>query len=88
MIAALHEEGMQETAEMARQVAGKEAIATCQMDLRVRESLAEALRGTVLTFGGLDGIVNTAAVFLPPDTNGTLSDEKWKLTFDINITGK
>jgi NAD(P)-dependent dehydrogenase (short-subunit alcohol dehydrogenase family) len=35
----------------------------------------------------LDGLINTAAVFLPPDSNGRLPDEQWRKTLDINITG-
>ncbi len=29
----------------------------------------------------------TAGIFVPPDTTGHIDDEKWALTFDINVTG-
>lgn len=65
----------------------KEAVASCELDLANRQSIAQALKATVARFGGLDGVINTAAVFLAPDTSGHLSDEQWKFTLDINITG-
>jgi rhamnose utilization protein RhaD (predicted bifunctional aldolase and dehydrogenase)/NAD(P)-dependent dehydrogenase (short-subunit alcohol dehydrogenase family) len=65
----------------------KEAVASCKMDLGDRASIATAVHETVLRFGGLDGIINTAAIFIPPDTRGRLTDENWRRTFDINISG-
>jgi NAD(P)-dependent dehydrogenase (short-subunit alcohol dehydrogenase family) len=41
----------------------------------------------VLCFGGIDGVVNTAAIFLVPDGDGKPSDELWSKTFAINVTG-
>jgi NAD(P)-dependent dehydrogenase (short-subunit alcohol dehydrogenase family) len=40
-----------------------------------------------LLFGGLDGLINTAALFIPPDSHDRLSDEQWRRTFDINVAG-
>lgn len=76
-----------ETAEMALKLTSKEAIAHCEADLTIRESLAAAVRETVKRYGGLDAVVNTAAVFIAPDSHGVLQDSLWKLTFDINVTG-
>ena len=65
----------------------KESVASCKMDLGERASIAAAIHETVLRFGGLDGIINTAAIFIPPDSRGRLTDENWRRTFDINISG-
>ena len=52
-----------------------------------RISIASALEQTVLAYGGLDAICVTAGIFVPPDTSGHIPDEKWALTFAINVTG-
>jgi rhamnulose-1-phosphate aldolase/alcohol dehydrogenase len=52
-----------------------------------RASVRELLKQTVLAYGGFDHIVVTAGVFLPPDTTGHLTENQWKLTFDINVLG-
>jgi NAD(P)-dependent dehydrogenase (short-subunit alcohol dehydrogenase family) len=40
-----------------------------------------------LAYGGIDGVVVTAGVFVPPDTTGHIPDEKWAHTFAVNVTG-
>ncbi len=87
MIADRNEESAKETAELVAKLAGAEAVASCALDLQNRASIAAAFKKTALQFGGVDGVVNTAAVFIAPDANGVLPDDQWKLTFDINVTG-
>jgi len=87
MVADLEEKAAGTTAEQAAGEGSKEAVSFCAVNLAQRESIADAVRQTVLRFGGLDGIINTAAIFAAPDPKGYLPDEKWRLTFDINITG-
>ena len=36
---------------------------------------------------GFDSIAVTAGIFVAPDTTGHIPDEKWALTFAINVTG-
>ncbi|HEV2699543.1 MAG TPA: SDR family oxidoreductase, partial [Terriglobales bacterium] len=38
-------------------------------------------------FGGIDGIVNTAAIYPVPAPDGELSETQWGNTFLINVTG-
>lgn len=57
------------------------------IDITNRESIREALQQTMLAYGGLDHIAVTAGVFLPPSREGKLSDDAWKLTFDVNVRG-
>ena len=66
-------------------IAGKEAALAAAIDIRDRESIRHALRETVNAFGGLDIIVNTAAIF-PSSPNGLIDDGQWGLTLDINVT--
>jgi rhamnulose-1-phosphate aldolase/alcohol dehydrogenase len=56
-------------------------------DVTKRESVRAALKQAVLAYGGLDGIAVTAGIFVPPDTAGHIPDDKWALTFAINVTG-
>ena len=86
MVADRDEQAAAESAAHAGK-SSKEAVASCKMDLADRPSVAAAIHETVLRFGGLDGIINTAAIFIPPDSRGRLTDENWRRTFDINISG-
>jgi len=52
-----------------------------------RKSIRDLLDQTILAYGGLDHVVVTAGVFLPPDNQGKLSDDAWKLTFEVNVRG-
>jgi rhamnulose-1-phosphate aldolase/alcohol dehydrogenase len=52
-----------------------------------RESIRAALKQAVLAYGGIDSIAVTAGIFVPPDTLGNIPDDKWALTYAINVTG-
>jgi rhamnulose-1-phosphate aldolase/alcohol dehydrogenase len=52
-----------------------------------RASIRRALDEAVLAYGGLDAIAVTAGIFVAPDTTGHIPDDKWALTFAINVTG-
>src|SRR5206468_406193 len=55
-------------------------------DNRKRESVKAALAATVEQFGGVDIIINTAAIF-PSSPDGIITDEQWALTLEVNVTG-
>ena len=71
--------------EEVREIVGKEAAAVSAVDIRSRESIREAICQTVAAFGGLDILVNTAALF-PSSPSGEISDEQWALTLEVNVT--
>jgi rhamnose utilization protein RhaD (predicted bifunctional aldolase and dehydrogenase)/NAD(P)-dependent dehydrogenase (short-subunit alcohol dehydrogenase family) len=71
--------------EEVRAIAGKEAAAVSAVDIRSRDSIRETMQKVVSTFGGLDILVNTAALF-PSSPSGTISDEQWALTLEVNVT--
>ena len=52
-----------------------------------RTSIRTMLDHAILAYGGFDAIEVTAGIFVPSDTTGHIPDEKWSLTFDINVTG-
>jgi rhamnulose-1-phosphate aldolase/alcohol dehydrogenase len=56
-------------------------------DITNRESVAEMFRNVMLAYGGLDAVVVTAGIFVPPDKTGHITDQLWTRTFDINVTG-
>jgi rhamnulose-1-phosphate aldolase/alcohol dehydrogenase len=58
-----------------------------QVDVTKRESIHEMFKQIVLAYGGIDHVIVTAGIFFSPDLNGYIADEKWGLTFDINVTG-
>jgi NAD(P)-dependent dehydrogenase (short-subunit alcohol dehydrogenase family) len=45
------------------------------------------LHQTVLAYGGIDTLIVTAGVYVAPGTDGSLPDDKWKMTFDVNVMG-
>jgi rhamnulose-1-phosphate aldolase/alcohol dehydrogenase len=57
------------------------------MDITRRDSIRAMLEDTVVAYGGLDAVGLTAGVFVPPDTLGHIPDEKWALTYAVNVTG-
>jgi rhamnose utilization protein RhaD (predicted bifunctional aldolase and dehydrogenase)/NAD(P)-dependent dehydrogenase (short-subunit alcohol dehydrogenase family) len=74
-------------AEEAAAISSVESVAATSVDLSSAESLASAAAFTVLQFGGIDGIVNTAAIYPVADASGHLTDGQWAKTFLVNVTG-
>jgi rhamnose utilization protein RhaD (predicted bifunctional aldolase and dehydrogenase)/NAD(P)-dependent dehydrogenase (short-subunit alcohol dehydrogenase family) len=72
-------------AEAARAIAGPEAALAVAIDIRDRDSIRRALREVVASFGGLDVLINTAAVF-PSSPSGAIDDTAWSATLDLNVT--
>jgi rhamnulose-1-phosphate aldolase/alcohol dehydrogenase len=52
-----------------------------------RTSIRKMLDNVSLSYGGFDSICVTAGIFVPSDTTGHISDDKWALTFAINVSG-
>lgn len=52
-----------------------------------RASVRTMLDNVALAYGGFDSICVTAGIFVPSDTSGHIPDDKWALTFAINVTG-
>jgi len=80
-------EGANKVAAEAGALGSPEFTAHTAVDLGSSQSLAEAIGFTVLRFGGIDGIVNTAAIYPLAGAEGELSDALWAKTFQVNVTG-
>ena len=52
-----------------------------------REAIKAMLAEVVYAYGGIDHIAVTAGIFVPPDRTGHIPDDKWGLTFGINVAG-
>ncbi|HYK34660.1 bifunctional rhamnulose-1-phosphate aldolase/short-chain dehydrogenase [Alloacidobacterium sp.] len=72
-------------AEEVKAASGKESAIATSMDIRSRDSIRAAMREAVAQFGGVDLIVNTAAIF-PSSPDGVISDAQWALTLEVNVT--
>jgi NAD(P)-dependent dehydrogenase (short-subunit alcohol dehydrogenase family) len=78
--------GAEAVAAEAKALAGKEAVTWVSIDIRDRTSIRAALAAAVRNFGGLDILVNTAAIF-PSSPDGIINDALWALTLEVNVTG-
>jgi rhamnose utilization protein RhaD (predicted bifunctional aldolase and dehydrogenase)/NAD(P)-dependent dehydrogenase (short-subunit alcohol dehydrogenase family) len=68
-------------------ISSPEFVAHTPVDLSSSASLAEAVKFTISRFGGIDVVVNTAAIYPVPGSDGELSDAQWAKTFLVNVTG-
>jgi NAD(P)-dependent dehydrogenase (short-subunit alcohol dehydrogenase family) len=62
-----------------------EFTASAAVDIRSREAIREAIDAAVAAFGGVDILVNTAALF-PSSPDGVIGDNLWTTTLDVNVT--
>jgi rhamnulose-1-phosphate aldolase/alcohol dehydrogenase len=56
-------------------------------DITDRASIRRALDDIALAYGGFDAVCVTAGVFAPSDMTGHIPDDKWAMTFGINVAG-
>ena len=85
MIADRDVEGAKRVAEECKAIAGKEVVGYTSIDIRDRVAIRAALDETIEQFGGLDILINTAALF-PSSPDGVISDAQWGLTLEVNVT--
>jgi rhamnose utilization protein RhaD (predicted bifunctional aldolase and dehydrogenase)/NAD(P)-dependent dehydrogenase (short-subunit alcohol dehydrogenase family) len=85
MIADRDVKGAEAVAEETRAIAGKEAVGWTSIDIRDRKAIKDALKATVKQFGGIDILINTAALF-PSSPDGIITDAQWGLTLEVNVT--
>jgi NAD(P)-dependent dehydrogenase (short-subunit alcohol dehydrogenase family) len=77
--------GAEATAHDGQKIAGKEAVKPAAIDISDRAPIRESLRSAIASFGGVDIIINTAAIF-PSSADGHISDAQWGQTLDLNVT--
>ncbi len=69
----------------AQAIAGREAAIAAKIDIRDRGAIQSALDATIAAYGGIDILVNTAALF-PSSPDGIISDTQWASTLEVNVT--
>ncbi|MBV9267498.1 MAG: SDR family oxidoreductase, partial [Acidobacteriaceae bacterium] len=88
VIADVNEQAAQTVASEAAKLSSEEFVSHVALNLAESASIISAARHTVLQFGGIDAIVNTAAIFpVGSEAGGQLSDAQWHTTFAVNVTG-
>jgi rhamnose utilization protein RhaD (predicted bifunctional aldolase and dehydrogenase)/NAD(P)-dependent dehydrogenase (short-subunit alcohol dehydrogenase family) len=87
VVADFDESGAQKSAEEAGVLSSCDQVASTKVNLGSAQSLGEAVKFTIAQFGGMDGIVNTAAIYPVPGPDGELSEAQWANTFLVNVTG-
>jgi rhamnulose-1-phosphate aldolase/alcohol dehydrogenase len=66
---------------------GKEMVAGAIANITDRETVRRAVETCVKTYGGLDVLINIAAVFIPPSPEGKNTDDQWRKSLEINVLG-
>jgi len=79
--------GAERVAAEGAAISSPEMVAHIGVDLGSDSCLADAVSFTVLRFGGIDAIVNTAAIYPVATENGELTSEQWAKTFLVNVAG-
>lgn len=81
----LYESSARDTAADAAKSSSPESVASASIDIASRDSIRAAVRAAVLQFGGIDIVVNTAAIY-PTPKPGTLVEDVWATALQVNVT--
>jgi len=87
VVADMNEQAIKDVAAEAAKVSSADAVTTTTVDISSAESVAAAAKAAVLEFGGIDAIINTAAIFPVAGADGQLTEAQWSKTFLVNVTG-
>jgi NAD(P)-dependent dehydrogenase (short-subunit alcohol dehydrogenase family) len=87
LVADFDQQGASKVVDEAGAIASPEFFAHTRVDLGSSASIAEAANFSISQFGGLDIVVNTAAIYPVPGADGELADAQWAQTFLVNVTG-
>jgi rhamnose utilization protein RhaD (predicted bifunctional aldolase and dehydrogenase)/NAD(P)-dependent dehydrogenase (short-subunit alcohol dehydrogenase family) len=68
-----------------KKLASAEFSTWTPVDISNRETIRKSLDAAVNAFGGVDILINTAAMF-PSSPDGIVSDSMWAITLNINVT--
>jgi rhamnose utilization protein RhaD (predicted bifunctional aldolase and dehydrogenase)/NAD(P)-dependent dehydrogenase (short-subunit alcohol dehydrogenase family) len=74
-----------EASNEAAALSAKELVQAATLDLTARDTIAAAIRAAVLQFGGIDIVINTAAIYPTPDPS-VPAETMWSKTLSINVT--
>jgi rhamnose utilization protein RhaD (predicted bifunctional aldolase and dehydrogenase)/NAD(P)-dependent dehydrogenase (short-subunit alcohol dehydrogenase family) len=87
VVADFDQPGASKVADELGVISSAEFVAATAVDISSSESLAEAVNFTISKFGGIDVVVNSAAIYPVPGPDGELAASQWAKTFLVNVTG-
>jgi rhamnose utilization protein RhaD (predicted bifunctional aldolase and dehydrogenase)/NAD(P)-dependent dehydrogenase (short-subunit alcohol dehydrogenase family) len=87
VLADINLELAQGVAQALQRQFGKETCVAEQVDCTDRESVRSLMERISLQYGGVDVVVQVAAVFFPASVEGRISEAQWRKTFDVNLMG-
>jgi rhamnose utilization protein RhaD (predicted bifunctional aldolase and dehydrogenase)/NAD(P)-dependent dehydrogenase (short-subunit alcohol dehydrogenase family) len=85
MVADRDTKGAEAVAKEVQSKYGREIADFTPIDIRDRAAIRSALDATILRYGGIDILINTAALF-PSSPDGVITDAQWGLTLEVNVT--
>ena len=85
VVADLNVDAATESAQAAAKLSSTEAVLPVALDLGSRGSMRDAVTSAVLAFGGLDIVINTAAIY-PTPAAGTPTEQVWSQAMAINVS--
>ena len=85
MVADRDLKGAEAVAKEVQSKYGREIADFTSIDIRDRSAIRSALDATTLRYGGIDILINTAALF-PSSPDGIISDAQWAITLEVNVT--
>ena len=74
-----------QVAEELGPVTSKEFVRSVEWTFAIAATIAQAIKETIGAFGGVDMLINTAAIF-PSSKDGVVSDAMWGVTLELNVT--
>jgi len=84
-VADRNEEGAASVAKDLASITSAELTGSASVDIRNRESIRKVVGEAALSFGGIDILINTAAIF-PSTPDGVIPDSMWASTLELNVT--
>lgn len=68
-------------------ISGRGPAIALAVDITRRESVRNLFEQVVLAYGGIDAVIVTAGIYVPPGPDGEIPDEKWAQTYSVNVMG-
>ena len=86
VVADRHMGAAEATGADARELAIPGAVLVTPIDLGKPDTIVAAVSAAALEFGGLDIVINTAAIYPTPETGVAASDATWAQTLHLNVS--
>jgi rhamnose utilization protein RhaD (predicted bifunctional aldolase and dehydrogenase)/NAD(P)-dependent dehydrogenase (short-subunit alcohol dehydrogenase family) len=86
VVADRDQDGVARVADELKIITSAEFIASATVDISSRAAINKALQTAVSAFGGIDILINTAAI-TPTSPDGFIPDALWAPTLEVNVTG-